>query len=260
MKINMAAGLLALGLCLTGTAQAGRSCEGQPLLTETVVKSLNLAARTAAELDAAYAKNGTRVVLLARAGQDLSKYQQTWSHVGWVYRSPAGAWRVVHKLNTCGTDQASITRQGLGEFFLDDLFRYDAKWVPAPQALQAAMWQLLQDKEKLTRLHEPHYSMLAYPWATRYQQSNQWAIETLTLAAEPDIRTREQAQAWVKFKGYEPGEITVRALARLGGRITRANLAFDDHPSELRFANRIRTITADSVLQWLPTLNAGAQP
>ena len=35
----------------------------------------------------------------------------------------------------------------------------------------------------VVRLDEPRYNMLAYPWATQYQQSNQWAIETLAMAA-----------------------------------------------------------------------------
>jgi hypothetical protein len=30
-----------------------------------------------------------------------------------------------------------------------------------------------------------------------------------------------------------------------------ANIAFDDHPSEQRFADRIETVTVDSVLAWL---------
>ena len=38
---------------------------------------------------------------------------------------------------------------------------------------------VLRDNTAAARLHEPRYNMLAYPWATRYQQSNQWALETL---------------------------------------------------------------------------------
>lgn len=94
--------------------------------------------------------------------------------------------------------------------------------------------------------------MLSYTWGTRYQQSNQWALETLALAAEPGIGTREQAQAWLRFKGYQPSVLKIRALTRLGANATRANIAFDDHPSAQRFTNRIETTTADSILQWLP--------
>jgi hypothetical protein len=43
---------------------------------------------------------------------------------------------VLHKLNQCGTATGSIYRQGLGEFFLDDLWRQEAVWsVPAPHSM-----------------------------------------------------------------------------------------------------------------------------
>ena len=44
-------------------------------------------------------------------------------------------------------------------------------------------------------LHHKPYSIVSYAWGRTYQQSNQWAIETLALAMEPTISTREQAQA-----------------------------------------------------------------
>jgi hypothetical protein len=93
--------------------------------------------------------------------------------------------------------------------------------------------------------------MVAYPWAQRYQQSNQWAIETLALAMEPGAASRDRAQAWLQFKGYQPSVLKIGALTRLGGRMGSANIAFDDHPSEQRFADRIETVTVDSVLAWL---------
>jgi hypothetical protein len=40
-------------------------------------------------------------------------------------------------------------------------------------------------------------------------------------------------------------------LTRLGGRVTAANVAFDDHPNEKRFSDRIETVTVDSVFEWL---------
>jgi hypothetical protein len=33
--------------------------------------------------------------------------------------------------------------------------------------------------------------------------------------------------------------------------VTAANVAFDDHPNEKRFADRIETVTVDSVFAWL---------
>lgn len=236
----------AMAGAMTG-AQAGRPCEAKAPSAWAVQRSLELAQRTRQALDA----SGAQVVLLARAGQDLSRYGLSWSHVGWAYRSDAG-WRVVHKLNACGSASATLYRQGLGEFFLDDLFRHEAAYaVPAP-AVQARLLPLLRDDAAAARLHVADYSMVAYPWAQRYQQSNQWAIETLALAEEPAATTRRQAQAWLQLKGYEPTALRVGALTRLGARVGSANIAFDDHPNEKRFADRIETVTADSVFAWLP--------
>ena len=41
------------------------------------------------------------------------------------------------------------------------------------------------------------------------------------------------------------------ALTRLGARLTAANVAFDDHPNDKRFSDRIETVTVDSVFAWL---------
>ncbi len=100
-------------------------------------------------------------------------------------------------------------------------------------------------------LDEPDYNMLAYPWAQRYQQSNQWAIETLAMAVEPGATTRDRAQAWLQFKGYQPTTLRLGAMTRLGARMTAANIAFDDHPNSKRFNDRIETVTADPVFEWL---------
>ncbi len=246
---------------LVGTAHAGRSCEQRQPSAQVIERGMQLAERTARELDAEFARSGTRVVVLARAGQDLSKYGLRWSHLGWAYRTPEGPWRVVHKLNACGTAVAHVYRQGLGDFFLDDLWRYEAAWAVPTPAVQQHMLTLLTDASRVKALHEPAYSMVSYAWGTRYQQSNQWALETLAAAMEPvTLRTRSQAQAWLQFKGYEPAAMKIGPLTRLGGRVTSANVAFDDHPNEKRFADRIETVTVDSVFTWLQRAQLAGAP
>ena len=49
------------------------------------------------------------------------------------------------------------------------------------------------------------------------------------------------------------------AMTRLGARMTRANVAFDDHPNEKRFSDRIETVTVDSVLVWLRASGLGGE-
>ena len=243
MKALLATLLLAAAV---QPAQAGRNCEARQPAADTVVRAMDLAGRTARALDA----TGADVVVIARAGQDLRAYQLRYSHLGLAYRD-GGVWRVMHKLNHCGGARADIYRQGLGEFFLDDLFEDQAGVaVPSPE-LQARLLPLLRDNTRATRLHEPSYSMLAYPWATRYQQSNQWAIETLALSQDPTATSRERAQDWLHAQGYEPTTLKIGPLTRLGARATAANIAFDDHPNSKRFSDRIETVTADSVFTWL---------
>jgi hypothetical protein len=229
-------------------AHAGRTCEAKLPTVAGVQRSMDLAQRTQQTLNA----SGAQVVVLARAGQDLGRYGLRWSHLGFAYReSGSGHWRVLHKLNHCGTSQADLYRQGLGEFFMDDLFQYEAAFVVPNPALQHKLLALLQDNHRSTTLHTPRYNMVAYPWAQRYQQSNQWAIETLALAEEPNATSRERAQAWLKLRGYQPTTLRIGALTRLGGRMSAANIAFDDHPNEKRFSDRIETVTVDSVFAWL---------
>ena len=255
-----ACALLAL---VAGGARAGRSCESKPPTVDAVQRSLTLAQHTAAKLDA----SGAQVVVLARAGQDLSAYGLRYSHLGLAYResppatggkaSPA-VWRVVHKLNQCGTAQAAVYRQGLGEFFMDDLFEFEAAIVVLAPEVQARMLKTLQDNSGIATLHTPAYSMVAYPWAQTYQQSNQWALETLAMTQDASAGSRERAQAWLRLKGYEPTTLKISAIKRLGARVTAANVAFDDHPNEKRFSDRIETVTVDSVFAWLNRTGLGS--
>jgi hypothetical protein len=264
--MKRAAVLAATLLLASAGAHAGRSCENRPLSPESIRRGMHLAERTANELE----RSGAQVVVLARRGQNLDEYHLRYSHLGLAYRDDGSGsaavgreggkgpavWRVVHKLNQCGSARASIYRQGLGEFFLDDLYEYEgAMVVPTPEA-QARLLPMLKDNARLAQLDTPAYSMVAYPWATTYQQSNQWAIETFAMTQAPAARTRapytrESAQAWLQLQGYQPTPLRITALKRLGGRLGSANIAFDDHPNAKRFADRIETVTVDSVFAWL---------
>lgn len=254
--------LLALALHLP--ALAGRSCDARPASPESVQRGMALAQRAHDALEAAHARDGTQVVVLARAGQDLSAYGLRYSHLGLASRVTLAdgtpAWRVLHKLNQCGTAVSAIHRHGLGEFFLDDPWRYEGAWVVPTPAVQARLATLLQDDARAVQLHHRPYSIVSHAWATRYQQSNQWAIETLAFAMEPGAADRQAAQRWLRLQGYVPTTLRLGPLTRLGGRLTSANVAFDDHPDALRFADRIETVTVDSVFAWLQAAGLAGAP
>jgi hypothetical protein len=236
----------------TTLAHAGRPCEPKPPEARNIERAMVLAEHTARALDA----TGAQVVVLARSGQDLSEYGLRYSHLGLAYRD-GDRWRVAHKLNQCGTAHAAVYRQGLGEFFLDDLHEYQASVVVLRPDVQARLLPALVDNQRLAQLHTARYNMVAYPWAQRYQQSNQWALETLAMAMDPAASTRERAQAWLQLQGYQPTTLRLSPFKRLGARVTAANVAFDDHPDEKRFRDRIETVTVDSVFTWLARTGMG---
>ncbi|MBI3349545.1 MAG: DUF2145 domain-containing protein [Burkholderiales bacterium] len=251
--------LAVAALTLATAAHAGRSCEEKPPTVRQIEQGLNLAQATARQLDA----SGAQVVVLARAGQDLSKYGLRWSHLGFVYKDATqqpAVWRVMHKLNHCGTDHAALYRQGLGEFFLDNPYRYDAAFVVLKPELQQALLPVLTDNARVAAFNERRYSMVAYAFGTKYQQSNQWVLETLAGAAAPGAVSRRAAQDWLRSQGYQPTDLHLSTLTRLGGRMTQANIAFDDHPSARRFSSHIDTVTVDSMFAWLPRANLSEPP
>ncbi|MGB7298456.1 MAG: DUF2145 domain-containing protein [Burkholderiaceae bacterium] len=245
------AALILVASTMTTVAHAGQPCDARSVTTSEVINGIGLAAQTARALES----RGVQAGVIARMGQDLSKWRQRYSHIGLVYRAnPTGSavtWRVVHKLNDCGSDTANIYRQGLAEFFADAPYDWEAAVVPLSGEAAKKLLAVLKDNKRVIRLHEPRYSMVAYPWATKYQQSNQWVLETMAMTVEPRIWQRALAQSWLRFQGYEPDRVRIGTLSRLGARLTKANIEFDDHPTQLRFSGRIDTTTADSALRWL---------
>lgn len=248
MKKLLLPGLCCVVLLFVGPLQAGQTCSEKPPTAETLQKALRLALKTREALDA----SGAELALVARVGQDLSKYRLRYSHLGLVWRDhPQGRWLVVHELNQCGTARSDLFSEGLANFYLDDLFAWEGLiLVPGEKTQKMIVVGLVRDY--YANLHEPAYNMLAYPFSTRYQNSNQWALEAIAAATQPEnTPDRTAAQTRLKANGYRPTTLEIPALTRLGGRMFRANIAFDDHPSERRWSGQIDTVTVDSVLDFI---------
>ncbi len=230
-------------------AHAGTPCEETVNSPETTQRSLSIAKKVFNSLEA----GGARVALVARIGQDLSKYGLRFSHMGFVVKDhPDGPWSVVHMLNQCGTDQSDIYVQGLGNFFADGMVAYESAILTLPADAQDRLAKFLTGA-RVKRFFEPKYSVVAYPFATRYQNSNQWALETLAsvLAQEGDVTNRAEAQQWLKDAGYEPSVLNIGAMTRLGGRMFKVNVAFDDHPGELRWNDKIAVVSVESTYNFV---------
>ncbi|NRR30130.1 DUF2145 domain-containing protein [Oxalobacteraceae bacterium] len=252
---HLAAALLALA-AYTPLAYAGQSCEELPLTS----KSFSDAMATGLAVQEALNASGRDVAIVGRQGQDLSKYGLKYSHVGLAYRPAAGQpWRIYELLNQCGTARSELWVDGLANFFMDDPYSLDAVLIVPPEKVAAKLGDALHQPAFLRGFHEAKYNMVAYPFSTKYQNSNQWVLEILAAAEASDIRirNREQAQAWLKMAGYVPTEMHIGPLTRLGGRMVKANVAFDDHPSALRFSDRINAVTVDSIMAFVRQRDEG---
>jgi hypothetical protein len=246
---------------MVGIAHAGKQrCVAGEQSVSAMVNGMTLAAQTRQALDKANVKVG----IIARAGQDLSKYKQYYSHIGFVYRDTKDpnkpVWRVVHKLNHCGSSRADLFRQGLIEFFTDDPFELATTIVPFKPGVAQQVINAITNPERLSLMHEPSYSLVANPWSVKYQQSNQWVTETLAMSVNRQIERRVQAQQWLSFSGYEPDSLKISTFAQFGAELTKGNVRFDDHPRRDRVRQRIRTTTADSVLRWTDRVGLTGNP
>lgn len=241
--------------CTVGSAQAGQACEERPSSIETFSSGMKLAHATLAALEATDAQ----VALISRVGQDLSRQQLRYSHMAYVWRDhPKGRWLVVHELNDCGTAHSALYDEGLANFFFD-VFAHEAS-ILIPSAQSQARIVAMLASPLARRLHSPRYNMLAYAFSTRYQNSNQWVLETYAASAsELPILDRAKAQQWLKLAGYAPLTVHVPTPQRLGARLFRANVEFDDHPFGRRAAGQIDTVTVESVLRFVKRIDPEAR-
>lgn len=254
--------VLAVGVLFSTAARAERTCEENASNVEHAVQANQMAELVLSKLEA----ERDDVVLIGLVAQDLSQYGLEYSHMGLAVRR-ATSWRVSHVLNPCGGVQSSLQDHSLVDFLSDKPFQYKvALWRLQP-ALQARLAKALSSKAA-KRMHEPKYSMVAYPFSTQYQNTTAWVMEMLahSLALpSDDVVTREDAQGWLKNAGFAPTQLPMGMLTRLGARIARSNVVFDDHPPELRWTNKIHTTTPDAVIAFLKKtpnacLNNGCVP
>lgn len=237
--------LVSLGISF-GLAQAGRPCEVQKSDPFKINLAFEFAMKTQRQLDA----SGADLVLIARVGQDLSKYRLRYSHLAFAQKQGDGRWLVSHQLNRCGTAESGIYREGLANFFLDDMYALESLILVPGKSTQLNLAKQLE-RAQILQFYEPHYNMLAYPFATRYQNSNQWVLETYAASYQGNLASRTQVQSWLQASGYQPEVLQLSAMTRLGARVFKANIAFDDQVFEQRMSGKISTVSVESVWRFL---------
>lgn len=242
---------LLAALSISTAALAGHSCEPRQPKPEEVRSGLNLAYQVQQRLESQQAK----IAVIGRVGRDLSEYRLRYSHIGLAVRDRArDRWTVVHMLNHCGQADSDLYAQGLGNFFLDDLYRFEAiVHVPSRELQERLVAAVAQGTGRA--LHQPDYSLIAHPYSTKYQNSNQWILElTASVLAGGEV-SRHAAHGRLKQDEFQPSVLTLPPLKRLGARLFSINTRFDDHSMEEWNSSRYQIVSAESVLAWLSRID-----
>ena len=159
---------------------------------------------------------------IARAGQNLSEYGLRYSHLGFAYREGDGngaVWRVVHKLNQCGTARASLYRQGLGEFFLDDLWQYEAAIVVLAPEAQAHLRAALRRQRRGRAARHAGLQHGRVPVGGPLPAVEPVGDRDAGARRGPGGAARAtRAQAWLRLHGYEPTTLHLSAVASASAR------------------------------------------
>ena len=255
------AAVLATGLCGLALFAASATAAAQtPACTprypppETMAAMFDMAAVTSQRLDALEAVD---VAIAARGGQDLSKYGLRHSHLAILQRDDSGQWQVFHLLNRCKSDTSALYREGLvnllGESSVSSNLRVG---ILNPEVATALRQLLAGDAATAHALHQPRYSMLAWPGGDDYQNSNQWVLEMLAAAIAHSrdgsvLDSRSKTRHWLKDNGFLPSRLHIGLGKRLGARFFVDNVAVTDHPASERISGNYSVVTVESTFNFL---------
>ena len=183
------------------------------------------------------------VLLIARAGQDLSVFGLTYSHAGFLVRT-GDSWHVWHSVKACDKAEASVYEEGLPNFFIDAPYRYATTlWRLAPSA-QVALRKALQTAEPPAK----PYSLVANPTRNQYANSNTWVARQFAKAFAPAPWHDDNLPQWLQETKYEPSVIQTDVplwLAALVSPFIRA-----DDQTETAYGV-VTTATVDSNVSWI---------
>ena len=229
--------LLAATLLAPAIAQAGwlNHCADPPALDAVQHdRVFRFSALVRGVLD----QSGHRLALIARAGTDLRRFGQRYSHAGIsLLASPNTPWSVRQLYYDCAAGQPRLFDQGLPGFLLGgaDPDQGHIVVLLLPDAAARTLEATALDPRLALRVLGTTYSANAHAFSTRYQNCNQWVAELLaqawgSLPADaPDARA--QAQQWLRQQGYQPTRMQVtNPLVTLAAALMPW-LHTDDHPA-----------------------------
>ena len=163
----------------------------------------------------------------------------------------------MHLYNPCGKAESEILVQPLERFFEVELFATDALVVVPTQTAQANLRQVFLNRDSVRLMHTSAYNLIAHPFNTRFQNSNQWILEMTAMAfgGQSQITSRTEAQKWLQARPYRPGKITISTLKRAGAALVSPHVSFADHTEQERSEQRYWVVTVDSIVELFRSLD-----
>lgn len=257
----------ATGLALSRTAAAAALCAGLAVApaqadtlrycdapTEMSHEQRDRLLRFAEIVRTELQSSGQQVALISRAGLDLSRFEQRYSHAGLSLRGNAMApWSVRQLYYACDERRPRLFDQGLSAFLLG-MSSPEGGYVSAvflPDEASAPLEQAALDDRRALALLAPTYSANAYVWSQRYQNCNQWVAEMLAMAwgqTSAAEGARDQAQAWLRGQGYAAHDFRVRFPPTMWLAAVIPWVHHDDHPSE-NLAQAVYRVSMPSSLE-----------
>lgn len=240
-------------MAIASGAQAGwlHVCDDPATLTANQKDRLiRFAALVKAELQA----SDPAAALIARSGLDLDYFGQRYSHAGIsLQASSSGPWSVRQLYYACDEARPKVFDQGLTGFVLGvndpDQSYVSLLLLPKTQAQMLA--QVALNNQRALALLGNHYSANAYAFGLRYQNCNQWVMETLAVAwggLLPAEDLRQRSQAWLKQQAYEPTRFELKAWPVMWLSHLIPWVHHDDHPST-ELAERVFNVSMPASME-----------
>jgi hypothetical protein len=241
--------------CLALGASAGAQAGGMMFCDRPVkvtATQQDHALRFSAVVKEELERSGATAAVVSRAGLDLARFGLRYSHAGIALKSnPNSPWSVRQLYYACDEARPRIFDQGMAGFVLgaEEPEQGHLSLVLLPEAQGAALQSAALDAQAPLALLAGEYSANAYAYGTRYQNCNQWLVELLASAWGAATR-RDDAQAWLRERGYEAEPVNVgRALILAAHFVPLVHVS--DHPDDDLRALTMRVSMPSSIEQFL---------
>lgn len=235
--------ILAAAVGLAAAPAAAQDSSAQAVADHFTPKEAALFSK---QIERDLAAHGAEVAMVFRTGRPRSQLPQGISYTHgafWVHRTIATedgrqlSGYAVYNLyagdgHAWPKDRSRLVQDYPFEFtrgsFVDDV----AVIVPSPE-MQRRILAVI-DSPTYEHLHNPAYSLVANPWAGRYQNCTDFMLDVVAAAAwETDDPARIRADLKAH---YEPTIVKASALMRLFGPIADSRLKTDDQKGPIRTA------------------------